>query len=134
MTYSRTIFPSLQPHQQVLLVPGVFGCSDQLSHFPLAAQEQHVIDKLDGYFSWAKAEKNIAGLNGWHFNTRAGPQHSAPPLARAALTTQPEHHRPGSTFSAVQRQRMPDPTARSDAGNAGPRAKPLRPSAAPARR
>eukprot|EP01048_Picozoa_sp_COSAG05_P026931 COSAG05_NODE_7603_length_791_cov_0.865607_2_plen_78_part_01 len=40
----ESIWPKLHAHQQVLLVPGVFGCSKQIGsgHFPLEAQEKHM--------------------------------------------------------------------------------------------
>ena len=63
------IFSKLHGHQKVLLVPGVFGCSN-LKYFPLAAQEKNLVDKLTGYFEWAKADTRISGFNPWHFSTR----------------------------------------------------------------
>ena len=58
------IFPKLHPHQQVMLVPGTFACSN-LSYFPLDDQAKNNVEKLEGYFSWAKQEKRIAGFNPW---------------------------------------------------------------------
>ena len=63
------IFKKLHGHQKVLLVPGMFGCSD-LKYFPLAAQEKNLVDKLNGYFNWAKSDSRIAGFNPWHYSTR----------------------------------------------------------------
>ena len=58
------IFPKLHPHQQAMLVPGTFACSN-LSYFPLDDQAKNNVEKLEGYFSWAKQEKRIAGFNPW---------------------------------------------------------------------
>jgi hypothetical protein len=71
------IFPKLHPHQQVMLVPGTFACGN-LSFFPLEAQAQNVVAKLQGYFDWAKADKRVAGFNPWHWETREAAQ-SGPP-------------------------------------------------------
>jgi hypothetical protein len=71
------IFPKLHAHQQVMLVPGTFACSN-LTYFPLEQQAQNNVEKLSGYFEWAKADKRIAGMNPWHFNTRAAAQHPPP--------------------------------------------------------
>ena len=73
----QIIFPKLHSHQQVMLVPGTYACSN-LSYFPLDEQAKNVVDKLDGYFDWAKANKRIAGFNPWHFETRASAQHGPP--------------------------------------------------------
>ena len=55
------IFPKLHGHQQVLVVPGTFACSN-LSYFPLEQQAKNVVDKLDGYWAWMQNETRIAGM------------------------------------------------------------------------
>jgi hypothetical protein len=45
--------------------PGTFGCLN-LTFFPLDGQAKNNVDKLQGYFEWAKADKRIAGFNPWH--------------------------------------------------------------------
>ena len=60
----RFIVPKLHDHQQVLLVPGTFACSN-LTYFALDGQAKNVVDKMEGYFKWAKAEKRIGGFVGW---------------------------------------------------------------------
>ena len=98
--YNNILFPKLHDHQQVLLVPGTFACSN-LTYFALDDQAKNVVDKMEGYFKWAKSEKRIAGFNPWsaslphpaaapcrasdprracrHFNNRTGsPQHGPP--------------------------------------------------------
>jgi len=62
--YNNILFPKLHDHQQVLLVPGTFACSN-LTYFALDDQAKNVVDKMEGYFKWAKAEKRIAGFNPW---------------------------------------------------------------------
>jgi hypothetical protein len=62
------LFPKLHVHQRVLLVPGTFGCSN-LSYFPIEGQARNVVDKLEGYFQWMKAEPRIAGFNPWYTRT-----------------------------------------------------------------
>jgi hypothetical protein len=71
------IFPKLHDHQKVMLVPGTFACSN-LTYFPLDGQAKNLVEKLDGYFDWAKSDERIAGFNPWHFNNRSNPQ-SGPP-------------------------------------------------------
>lgn len=75
--YEGRLFPKLQPHQRVMVVPGVFACSN-LSYYPLAAQSVQMVAKLDGYFEWAKAEPRIAGFTPWHFLNRTSPQAGPP--------------------------------------------------------
>eukprot|EP01046_Picozoa_sp_COSAG06_P037036 COSAG06_NODE_4140_length_4533_cov_3.136446_7_plen_87_part_00 len=62
--YNNILFPKLHGHQQVLLVPGTFACSN-LTYFALDDQAKNVVDKMEGYFKWAKAEQRIAGFNPW---------------------------------------------------------------------
>ena len=50
-----------------------------MTYFPRDAQAKNLVeillvDKLDGYFEWAKSDKRIAGFNPWHFNNRSNPQ------------------------------------------------------------
>ena len=71
------ILPKLHGHQQVLVVPGTFACSN-LSYFPLEQQAKNVVEKLDGYWAWMQQETRIAGMLPWHFNTRRGPEHRPP--------------------------------------------------------
>jgi hypothetical protein len=79
--YTETIIPRLAAKTQVLLVPGVFGCSNSSAIgkvVPLEGtkgaaahgQDQIVVDKLEGLFSWAKTEPRVGGFNPWHFADR----------------------------------------------------------------
>ena len=47
------MFPNLQPHQQVILVPGIFACSN-LTFYPLEKQSVQVVDKLSAFFEWVR--------------------------------------------------------------------------------
>ena len=44
--YTQHVFPKLANHQQALLVPGTFACSN-LTYFPLAEQDEMVAKKLN---------------------------------------------------------------------------------------
>ena len=58
---TENIFPSLRPHQKVLLVPGTFGCKD----IGLAKSDELVAEKLELYLQWAESDTRIAGFNPW---------------------------------------------------------------------
>ena len=51
--YETNVFPNLRPHQQVMLVPGIFACSNQ-SFYPLEQQSLQVVTKLDAFFEWVR--------------------------------------------------------------------------------
>ena len=54
-----------------MLVPGLVGCSPNSSFgrkVSKAEQEVALLEKLEGYYTWALGEPRIAGLNSWHFN------------------------------------------------------------------
>ena len=59
--YRENIFPSLRPHQKVLLVPGTFGCHD----LGLARSDDVVSEKLELYLQWAESDERIGA---YHFN------------------------------------------------------------------
>lgn len=68
--YTKTIFPKLHPHQGVFFVPGIFAsdpvhCTAGNVSCPLDAQAQQIVEKLDGFFEWAKVEPRVAGFNPW---------------------------------------------------------------------
>ena len=54
----------------------MFACSN-LSLISLAESEQHVVDKLQGYWDWAKVEPRLVGLYPWHYTNRSGAQASS---------------------------------------------------------
>jgi hypothetical protein len=57
--YTENIFPSLRPHQKVLLVPGTFGCTD----LGLAKSDDIVSEKLELYLQWAESDERIGACN-----------------------------------------------------------------------
>ena len=66
----------MAPHQQVLLVPGTFGCTNLSATGRKAglqtAQAGNVVAKLEGLFSWAKTEPRVGGFLPWHWANRMG--------------------------------------------------------------
>ena len=51
--YETGMFPNLRSHQQVMLVPGIFACSNT-SWYPLEEQSVQVVNKLEGFFNWVR--------------------------------------------------------------------------------
>ena len=47
------------------------GCSN-FSRFPKAQQSANLLQKLEGYHSWALTEPRIGGFCPWHFANRGG--------------------------------------------------------------
>jgi hypothetical protein len=70
------LFSKLGPHQQLLIIPGTFGCSSTSAVGKvvpvLAGQQANVLDKLNGLFEWAKTEPRIGGMISWHYRNRTG--------------------------------------------------------------
>ena len=73
----QDILASLAPHQRVILVPGMFACTNH-TNMPLEVMDQNGVEKLTGYYNWAMEEPRIIGMNPWHFNNRTGPEHAPP--------------------------------------------------------
>lgn len=74
--FDAQVFPRLWPHQSAFAVPGVFACSN-LSLISLVESQRHVVDKLQGYWEWAKAEPRLVGLYPWHYTNRSSAQASS---------------------------------------------------------
>jgi hypothetical protein len=55
--YTR-LWPTLLPHQEVAVVPGLFGDKNKA----ISAEEPVLLLKLAGYVAWAKAEPRITGM------------------------------------------------------------------------
>merc|ERR1712194_882733 len=75
----RHMYPRLHPHQQALLVPGVFAsdplhCIASNVSCPLDDQAKQIVIKLQLFFDWAKNDTKIVGFNPWHFANRSHPQ------------------------------------------------------------
>ena len=58
------IVPKLHPHQQVALVPGLFGNQSD------AWTDTYLTDKMQRYWTWAQEDPRVVGFNGYHYNTR----------------------------------------------------------------
>ena len=69
--YNATVFPRLRPHQSAFVVPGLVGSS--VGHAkPGHEDDIQNLAKLNGYYSWAKADSRVTGLHPWHWWTRNG--------------------------------------------------------------
>jgi hypothetical protein len=77
--YEAEVFPAMSPTQRAFVVPGTFGCPGDLG--PQAAQ---IVQKLEAYYAWAKAEPRIAGISPWHFANRTGAAHGRGAMTSAA--------------------------------------------------
>ena len=75
MGLDQDILASLAPHQRVILVPGMFACTNH-TNMPLEVMDQNGVEKLSGYYNWAMEEPRSIGMNPWHFNNRTGPEHT----------------------------------------------------------
>jgi hypothetical protein len=68
---------------------------------PLDAQAKNNVDKLQGYFEWAKADKRIAGFNPWHCPGPPG----AIPERSDVLSARSFPHRKSSFYGGFVRAR-----------------------------
>eukprot|EP01051_Picozoa_sp_SAG22_P004669 SAG22_NODE_257_length_13543_cov_26.100417_7_plen_348_part_00 len=59
--------PRLRPRQRIMLVPGLFGDRALNRSGTMEDQETFLVDKLDGYYAWAQADPDVAGLIPWHW-------------------------------------------------------------------
>ena len=76
------LFTRMAPTQQVLLVPGTFGCSNLSTvgkAVNVSRQEVEVLAKIDVLYEWAQAETRVGGFMPWHWTSRGGdPSGGAP--------------------------------------------------------
>ena len=63
--YEGMIYPLLKPHQKVWQVPGLFADP----RLPRNESEKILLDKIDGFWSWAQNDTKVAGINPWHWET-----------------------------------------------------------------
>lgn len=75
--FEKELYPRLSSSQGAVAVPGTFACSNT-SYVPLNVSATSVVQKLDAYLEWFKADSRLMGLNPWHFNHRSSPQHPLP--------------------------------------------------------
>ena len=59
----------LHPHQQVAVLPGLFGWNTSL--LPKAQQSQALVDKLRGFLEWARDDPLLVMMTPWHMNDRS---------------------------------------------------------------
>lgn len=89
-TLEATVFPKLRSHQKVLLIPGLFGCSNS-TYLSLSEADGIAATKLAGYAAFMSSEPRIAGMVGWHFNDRKpSPQPGHPCDMSVGLTALPK--------------------------------------------
>ena len=55
----QTVYPKLQPHQRVFVVPGLFG--EKVDD----ATDTALVAKFDNYWAMAQKDKRVVGLNPW---------------------------------------------------------------------
>lgn len=73
--YERGVFPFLKPHQKAMLVPGMFGClNESRAGVDHAWIEASLLEKLDGYWDWARSDTRVAGFVPWHYSSRGHDQ------------------------------------------------------------
>ena len=73
------LFKLLQPHQQAMLLPGIFGCLNNQSDFgPPEVQGARVVRKLEAFWDWANREPKVAGLDAWHWFNESDKLDSGP--------------------------------------------------------
>ena len=61
------IFPLLKPHQRVWVVPGMFGDDSPGSLAgSMEHQEDKLLEQLENYWTWMKAEPRIASVSHPH--------------------------------------------------------------------
>ena len=68
------LWPMLKPWQGAMVVPGMIGCSPSSTigaNQSFELQQEHLLQKLDGYMAWASTEPRIAGFTMWHYNNYA---------------------------------------------------------------
>lgn len=72
------VVPRMLPHQRLFVVPGTFGDWNSSRSGPIAAQQDDVVAKLNGYWEWAQSDPLIVGINCWHWTTIPGLYKRAP--------------------------------------------------------
>ena len=82
------LYPRMHPHQRLMMVPGVFACSN-LSYMPLAASSAAVVRKLEAYEEWYESDPRVAGSNPWHYSERSKAEHAPPCDMRLGASSMP---------------------------------------------
>ena len=58
----------LHEHQRVMQLPGLFGWNETVC--PREVQIAALLDKLRGFWKWAKEDPLVVGMSPWHMNDR----------------------------------------------------------------
>ena len=67
--HQRYFFPVLQPHQKLVLVPGMFGpIAARGDASAMAAADESNVEKLQAYWKYAQEDSRIGGMVEWHWN------------------------------------------------------------------
>jgi hypothetical protein len=59
--YEKKVYPALAPHQSVWQVPGLFADSRLARN----VSEKILLEKLDGFWEWARNDSRVVGINPW---------------------------------------------------------------------
>ena len=66
--YQEHIYPTLASHQRVMQVPGLFA-DPRLSN---ETNSKILLEKVNGFWEWARNDTLVVGMNPWHWNTWGG--------------------------------------------------------------
>jgi hypothetical protein len=75
------MYPRMKPHQRIMQVPGTFAAwnasrpstSGPNGALPSPEDEKVVVDKLEEYWQWARADPRVIGINCFHWWTLCEP-------------------------------------------------------------
>lgn len=63
--YRRFVYPKMHSRQRTFVVPGLYGDASK----SVESQEPALLEKLEGFWSWAKNDTNVNGMIPWHWNS-----------------------------------------------------------------
>ena len=63
--YRSVVYPLLQPHHRVFLVPGLFGANND------SRTDDILASKFESFWRLATKDPRVLGFKPWHFNSRA---------------------------------------------------------------
>ena len=65
--YEESVYPKLAAHQSTWVVPGTFA--QPAPYVSLAESTKVMLEKINGYWSWAQNDTRVVGINPWHWGT-----------------------------------------------------------------
>ena len=65
--YEKSVYPKLAAHQSTWVVPGTFA--QPAPYVSLAGSSKVMLEKINGYWSWAQTDTRVVGINPWHWET-----------------------------------------------------------------